>query len=167
MIFEFRIKCKDENNNFALTIQIDEEQNFMSLHKSIQMCSSFETAQITSFFVSDNDWNRNTEITLLEMTPDILLMENTKINEYINNVGDKLIYLFDFFSNRYYKIELERIIDKKSKNKSPLCTQASGEAPNQIIADTELDILLDDDSDPFNEYDDDNIEFENIDDLDI
>ena len=167
MIFEFRIKCKDEKNNFALTILVDENQTFLDFHNSIYMCSSFETTQMTSFFISDDDWNRRTEITLMEVDDKIPSMEKTKVNELVNNKGDKLLYLFDFFSDRFFIIELVNIIDNDNKKRLPLCIQAVGEAPQQIIIDTELDELLNDEYDSSDDYDDENIGFENIDDLDI
>ena len=167
MIFEFNIKCKDDNNNFALTIYIDENQTFLDFHNSIYLCSGFETPQMTSFFASDNDWNRGKEITLLEVDEKIPFMENTKINELVSNKGDKLIYLFDFFSDRFYKVELTNIIEKGNQKQLPKCTQVIGEAPKQIIIDAELDELLNDELDSPDDYNDENIGFENIDDLDI
>ncbi len=166
MIFEFRIKCKDDKNNFALTILVDENQTFLDFHNSIFMCSSFETSQMTSFFISDDDWSRGEEITLIEVDEKISSMEKTKINKYVNNKGDKLLYLFDFFSDRFFKVELINIIDNKTKKQFPKCTEVIGEAPKQIIIDTELEELFDD-YDDTDDYNDENIGFENIDDLDI
>ena len=167
MIFEFRIKCKDEKNNFALTMLIDENQSFLDFHNSIQMCSSFETAQMTSFFISDEAWNRSLEITLLEIDEDIASMEKTKISDYLNSKGDKAIYLFDFFSDRFFKIELINILENSSKKTLPICTQATGEAPKQIIIDTELDYMHNNDISFEDNFDDEKPNFENIDDLDI
>ncbi len=167
MIFEFRIKCKDDKNNFALTILVDENQTFLDFHNTIHMYSSFDTIQMTSFFISDDDWNRGTEITLMEVDDKIPSMEETKINELVNNKGGKLLYLFDFFSDRFFKIELVNIIDKNNKKRLPLCTKVVGEAPQQIIIDTELDELLNDEDNSSENYDNENISFENIDDLDI
>ena len=167
MIFEFKIKCKDENNNFELTILIDENQTFLDFHNSIHICSNFETPQMTSFFVSDEMWNKKTEITLMKVDDKIPSMENTTINKLVSNKGDKLLYVFDFFSDRFYKIELINIVNENVKKQLPLCTQAVGEAPQQIIVDSDLNSLIDDDFNGTDEYNDENIGFENIDDLDI
>lgn len=167
MVFEFVVKCKDNENNFSLNILIDENQSFLDFHNAIQLYSSFESAQITSFFISDDEWNKNEEITLLEMNSNIQTMENSKISDFLQKKGDKAIYLFDFFSDRFFKIELVNILNKTNKKNLPTCTQVKGNTPKQIIIDSDLDYLLDEDSDSKSEYDDENINFKNIDDIDI
>jgi len=167
MIFEFRIKCKDEKNNFALTILIDENQTFLDFHNSIQICSCFETAQMASFFISDEVWTRGTEITLIEISDDLPSMESTKINEHIKSKGDKVIYLFDFFSDRFYKMELVNILEKTPIKNLPTCTQADGDVPKQIIIDDDMDFMLDNNTEYNDDFENDSSNFENIDDLDI
>ena len=170
MIYKFNIRCKKEESNFLRTIEISEDDNFYNLYEIIHKCAEYDASQMSSFFISNNEWERFEEITLMDMgvkSENIFAMKSTNINKYINSVGDKLVYLFDFFSERYFKIELVDIIDKELTNNLPVCVNAVGGSPEQIVIDADFsDEELDVDYLSEEDISDDDIVFENIDDLD-
>ena len=170
MVYKFNIKCKKEDSNFLRVIEISEHDNFFSFYKIIHQCADYDNSQMTSFFVSNDDWDRFEEITLMDMgvkSENIYVMQNTSLNKFINKVGDKIVYLFDFFSERYFKIGLVEIINKELKPNYPACVTVKGESPKQIMINDKLDTKLETNGEAsFNdESNDDDIKFENIDDI--
>ena len=66
MVIKFRI-LSDEVDNFVREIAIDSEASFLDLHNAILDCVSYTKDQITSFFICNEDWEKEKEITLIEM----------------------------------------------------------------------------------------------------
>ena len=96
MIYKFRI-ISDENELFSRTIEISEDDTFLSFHKAILKACDFKDSEMTSFFVSNDEWDKEQEITLFDMGAEdtgTIPMQKTKLNEFISNKEDKLIYQF-------------------------------------------------------------------------
>ncbi len=169
MIYKFNIKCKKDDANFLRTIEISEHDSFFSFYKIINKCAEYDESEMTSFFISNNEWDRFEEITLIDMgvkNNNIFVMKDVPLNKFIKKLGSKLVYLFDFFSERYFKIELIDIIDKELKPNHPVCVMVKGDSPTQIMIDNiESEIDFSNDVD-YNDDIDNDIQFENIDDID-
>ena len=69
MIYKFRI-VSDEVDNFKREICIDSDASFLELHDAILDSVGFSKDQMTSFFICDDDWEKKTEITLMDMGKD-------------------------------------------------------------------------------------------------
>ena len=63
MVYKFRI-ISDEVDDFLREIQIDSEASFYDLHEAILKSTGYKDDQMTSFFICDDDWEKETEITL-------------------------------------------------------------------------------------------------------
>ena len=91
---------------------------------------------MTSFFICDDDWEKEKEITLEEMDNnpemDSWIMKETRLNELIEDEKQKLLYVFDYMTERCFFIELSEIITGK-EIKGAKCTKKSGEAPKQTV----------------------------------
>lgn len=114
-------------------ILIDADSLFVDFHKAIQESVGYDQGQLASFFVSDDDWGKGEEITLMLMdeTSDSHLMDEVKLSDYVKNPKDKLIYTFDFFGNRGFFVELLSM-SEEHKLKEPGLVRAEGDAPEQI-----------------------------------
>ena len=66
MVFRFLI-LSDEVDDFKREIKIDAEATFLDLHDAILESVGYTKDQMCSFFICDDDWSKNTEITLVEM----------------------------------------------------------------------------------------------------
>ena len=66
MIYRFTI-ISDEVDNFVREIQIDPEATFFDLHEAILKAANYTNDQMTSFFICDDDLEKEKEITLEEM----------------------------------------------------------------------------------------------------
>jgi hypothetical protein len=58
-------------------------------------------------------------------------MEECVLSDYLEEEKQKLMFVFDYFTERALYMELSEIIPGK-KLKQPLCTLSKGEAPPQI-----------------------------------
>jgi len=174
-IYKFRI-LSPESKNFVRDIEIPDEKRFYDLHMGIQAACEYDFAQMTSFYLSNQSWEKEQEISMINMdeSGDELdkpyFMKDVRLKDLISKTNQRLLYLFDFFSVRMMFIELVEIrqmTPKEAKLNYPICTFSEGEAPKMQIIDDMMDAdsLLPDD---FDEFDDDFPEdFENIDDYDL
>lgn len=134
MIYRFTI-ISDEADDFVREIQIDPEATFFDFHKAILECTGYTDDQMTSFFICDDDWEKDKEVTLEEMDDnpemDSWVMKDTVVSELVEDEKQKLLYVFDYMTERCFFIELSEIITGK-EIKGAKCTKKSGEAPNRL-----------------------------------
>lgn len=135
MIYRFTI-ISDEVDDFVREIQIDPEATFFDLHEAILKAANYTNDQMTSFFICDDDWEKEKEITLEEMDDnpemDSWVMKDTIISELVEDEKQKLLYVFDYMTERCFFIELSEIITGKEMTGAK-CTKKSGDAPKQTI----------------------------------
>ncbi len=166
MTYTFRILFNEEED-FLLELKIGSTKNFLELNSYLQMVLKFDKRQMTSFYLTNNEWEKELEITLMDIDDDlgILNMENCILGDYLAKTGDRLLYIFDFFEERALNLELI-VIDETDEETDAEILKLEGKAPEQnqlpeINPDLSFEDLKDDDT-----YDDE-ISFESIDDLDI
>ncbi|MDO4755505.1 MAG: hypothetical protein Q4A54_04110, partial [Parabacteroides sp.] len=141
MVFRFLI-LSDEVEDFKREIQIDSEATFLELYEAIVDSVGYTKDQICSFFVCEDDWSKTTEITLIEMDTtsevDSYIMEDTRLEELLEDEHQKLLFVFDYMTERSFFMELREIITGKDLEKA-ICTKSRGEAPVQIMSFDEID----------------------------
>ncbi|HOE04204.1 MAG TPA: hypothetical protein PLZ52_03220 [Bacteroidales bacterium] len=173
MIIKFRL-ISPEEENFVRDIEISGDDSFLDLHEAIQAACDYDPSMLTAFYVSNNHWDKGQEIVLQIMDEDeqkdSLLMDETIISSFYSKKGEKLIYIYDFFSVRHFLLEVVNVrqADAADANLSyPICTLCSGIAPQQIKVDEISAAGYSDDlSDEFDELDLDEEDFENFDSID-
>ena len=142
MVYRFTI-ISDEVDDFVREIQIDSEATFLELHEAIIKSVDYTNDQMTSFFICDEDWEKEKEITLEEMNnsseDDNWVMKDTILSDLIEDEKQKLIYVFDYITERSLFIELSEIITGKDLDKG-ICTKKYGLAPKQTVDFEELAI---------------------------
>ncbi|WP_321437998.1 hypothetical protein [uncultured Bacteroides sp.] len=140
MVYRFTI-ISDEVDDFVREIQIDSEATFLEFHEAIIKSVGYTNDQMTSFFICDEDWEKEKEITLEEMDnnseEDSWVMKDTLLSDLIEDEKQKLIYVFDYMTERSFFIELSEIITGKDLNKA-VCTKKAGVAPKQTVDFEEL-----------------------------
>ncbi|MBO4806147.1 MAG: hypothetical protein J5554_08905 [Paludibacteraceae bacterium] len=175
MIYKF-ILLSDEVDNFMREIQIDSEATFMELHDAILDSVKYGKDQITSFFVCNEDWEKEQEITQIEMDTsseyDNYVMDETKLEELLSDEGQKLLFVFDMMNERSFFIELRETIPGMDLPMAK-CTASKGTAPKQILDDLFADLAAasskgGDAAFGFEEdFNDDDFDEEELDDLNI
>lgn len=145
MVYRFKL-VSDEVSNFSREIEIDSESTFLQLRNSILESVDYSKDELDSFFLCDEDWQRREEITLMEMDSssdyDIWLMEDTPIDELVEDEGQKLVFVFDYLTERSFFMELKEIMPGRSLSE-PICTLKKGKAPQQKIDMDEFDKKID------------------------
>jgi hypothetical protein len=126
----------DEVNDFVREIKIDSEATFLDLHNAIIESTAYAPDQMCSFFICDEDWGRKTEITLVDMDKsseeDNYIMENTRLEELLEDEDEKLVYVFDYMTERSFFIELYEIIPGK-RLAHAVCSRSEGTPPPQMV----------------------------------
>lgn len=140
MIYRFTL-ISDESDDFVREIQIDPEASFYDFHEAILKSVGYANDQMTSFFICDEDWEKEKEVTLEEMDDnpevDSWVMKETPLSELVEDEKQRLLYVFDFMTERCFFIELSEIITGKDV-KEAKCTKKEGNAPKQTIDFEEL-----------------------------
>lgn len=133
MVYRF-LMLSDENDFFRREIQIDSEATFLDLNNFILDSLAYSKAELTTFYLCDDEWNKGQEITLMDMGMpsdyDSYLMETTRLEELLEDKGDRLLFVFDMLSERAFFMELAELIPGKSLA-TPQVTLAEGKAPEQ------------------------------------
>jgi hypothetical protein len=145
MIYQFLI-LSDEVANFRREIKISPEATFYDLHRAILDATKYKHDEMCSFFICDDDWSKKVEITLVDMDAssevDTFLMENTALDELLEDEHQKLLYVFDYMMERSFFIELNTIITGQNIDK-PFCSLAIGVPPPQTISIDEMEKRID------------------------
>lgn len=166
MIFKFRI-ISDESKDFARELLIDSNHTFLDFHHSLQENLSYDPAQLASFFITNAAWEKQLQITLIDMMDEEggnrTTMDECKIGEHCKSKGQRMLYVFDFFSERSFFIELTEVMDISKSTDLPKVIFSHGEPPPQInlglddlmISEEELndDFGMGDDEDDFDDFD--------------
>ncbi len=135
MIFNFRL-VSDEVDNFKREIEIDADDTFLDLRNAICDAVQYDRSEMCSFFLCDDSWEKEKEITLDDMgtdsDEDTYLMDECILSDYLDDEGQKLMFVFDYMTDRAFFLQLKKIITGKSL-KDPVCTLSMGKAPDQHI----------------------------------
>lgn len=145
MIYSFRI-VSDEVENFKREIQIDADASFLDLRNAICDSVGYDKGQMNSFFLCDSGWEKEKEITLEDMgtdsSEDAYLMDECILSDYIEDEGQRLIFTFDYLTERSFFIEMKESRPGKHL-KDPVCTVSMGEAPKQTVDLDQFDAEID------------------------
>lgn len=135
MVYKFLI-LSDEVDNFAREITIDSENTFLDLHNAILDSVNYTKDEMASFFLCDDEWEKGTEVTLMEMETDpefdSWVMKDTKLSDLLEDERQKLLYVFDYMTERAFFIELREIIPGEDLAQ-PVCSRSKGDAPKQVV----------------------------------
>lgn len=173
MIYKFRV-ISNQQQLFLREYEIEGDSTFLEFHRFLQEDLDYDTNLMASFFLADEEWSKGLELTLLDMGSDenmgstAITMESATIAQLIKEKRDRLLYVFDLFTDNSLFMELVSISEKDSDIEYPICSASVGEPPLQFF-DGEFNFDEDDfeefeDSDPFDEFSDD---IDYLDDMDL
>lgn len=135
MVYKFLV-ISDEVEDFKRVIKIDSDATFKELNDAILDSVGYTKNQMTSFFICEDDWEKHTEVTLVDMgkesDEDIWLMESTRLSELVEDEGQRLMFTYDYLTDRSFFMELRETIFGEELE-AAVCTKSVGEAPAQMI----------------------------------
>lgn len=162
----------DEEDKFRRVYEIDSEATFLDLHKIILSSVGYPDDQMTSFFLCNERWEKEQEVTLVEMPSsfeyDNLVMEETELGDLLTETHQKLLYVFDPMFERCFFGELTAM--EPGSLKEPICKKSEGKAPKQLQTEAKTttqtkDIDVDEDFYGDSQYDDEEIDPEGFGDM--
>ncbi|VAV84583.1 FIG00651823: hypothetical protein [hydrothermal vent metagenome] len=166
MIYRFRVILdNDTEDDIFRDIEIRKTDTLEDLHNTITQSFGFDGTEMASFYVSDDQWNQGEEISLFDMSEGInsvRLMNETTLDDIVDDTRTKLIYVYDFLSMWTFLIELAEIVEETDSVDYPNLMFVHGQIPNDAPEKTfEADDSLDyDDLDEDLNIDDyDNLDF--------
>lgn len=178
--YKFRVLLDNSNNEEIFRdIEVGSSHSFEDFYRTIIQAFYFEGDQMASFYASNSDWDKGEEITLFDMGDElsgeaIHLMNETKMDEFIENENQRFILVYDFLKMWCFLIELIQV--KPMDINTPEIVLSIGIAPKEDSREIDFDIPMEGSQDLGNDFDDifsefededDFEEFDNIDDYDF
>jgi hypothetical protein len=98
-------------------IIIDDSDNFQSLYACILTSFGFDDNEMASFYVSDFEWNKGAEISLMDMSfgdddEPVEIMSETLIRHHIESPKQRYILVHNFMDMWIFLIEMQEISSK-------------------------------------------------------
>lgn len=143
-LYKFKVYFED-NEDVYRVIEIKSGQTFLELHEAILASIGFDKKHDASFFMSDDNWRKGQEITT-RTGADKPLMKDAKLNKYINDPHQKIIYIYDFNADWTLNCELTGIVIKEDITVDyPNIVKSVGKAPKQYATEKKIGEDLEED----------------------
>lgn len=133
--YKFRVLLDTENDKEIFRdIVIDQKANFETFYRAITQAFSFESEQMASFYVSDDDWDKGEEISLVDVNfdPDadpVGLMKDLSLEDRVQESNQKFILVHDFMSMWIFLCELQEVVEEQVIK--PYIALAIGNPPDE------------------------------------
>ena len=132
---KFRVLLDSEKDaEIFRDILIRDTDHFESFYNAIVNAFRFEGDQMASFYVSNDQWDKGHEISLMDMTYDddsvdspAAVMKNAVIKDFLEEPDQKFILVYDFMRMWIFLIEL--IGYEKEGPETPQVLMSVGMAP--------------------------------------
>lgn len=127
----------EEKEDFVLELLIDSDATFHDLHQLILQACGYTDQHTHAFMVCDEDWRvrhkiHQSDTGNLRSDEDLYLMAHTRLEEFMEDEGQHLAYIFDSEDKRFFLMELtENIFGRKSSQ--PTVSRRHGTAPAQQL----------------------------------
>ena len=164
MIYRFRaILDHDSKEDIFRDIEIRKTDTFEDLFNVLTQSFGFDGSEMASFYVSDDQWQQGQEIALFDMgeNEDIRLMNETIIEDIVDEYQTKLIFVYDFLNMWTFLVELGEIVEEAQGTDYPnlmfVCGQVPSEAPEKQF---EADQSFEDDNENYRLDDYDELNFD-------
>lgn len=128
--FKFRVIVDTEEDVFR-DIELPTSATFSELHRSILEHFKFEDGEMASFYLSNEEWEKGLEIPLMDMGDGVVSMDNAVLHEMLHQVGDKVLYLYDFLRMWIFYVELVEVGESVEDRAYPFLALSFGDAPDQ------------------------------------
>lgn len=175
--YKFRVNF-DEVEDFLRDIEILSHDTFASFHDILYNSIGLKGNELASFFICDSKWNKQKEITLIDMGDDRTeeqpqyneeddystasnipksVMSESVLKDFITDPHQQIIYEYDFLNPKVFYIELLKISPKQDGVVYPRCSFKAKEMPQELTninLPNPEDDFMDELDDPDDEYQD-------------
>ncbi len=167
-VLSIRVIAEQDTEVFR-DVEVKADNTFLELHETIKDAYDFNDNELGSFYLSDAEWNKGQEIVLEDLgegDEKPFLMEDSKISDHIEDLGDRMFYVYDFlFCKTFFLEVINKKEDENEMLEYPVCVRKVGETPeyDDPMATLSADDFLDD----LPSIDDDEPQMESLDDIDF
>ncbi len=168
--YKFRVLLDNENDaEIFRDIVIEKSANFETFYRAITAAFGFSDEHMASFYVSNENWDKGEEISLVDVNFDqdaepVGLMTHLNLEDRVKEPDQKFILVHDFMSMWIFLIELQAFLDEAPE--VPYVALSVGQAPRedsrQQFEDFEEEYLYDEE-DEFDEFSDDGYDMDEFD----
>ena len=174
--YRFRI-LTDEQDEFVRDVEVMANQTFLDFHNYLVRLLEFNSNELASFSICNSKWYKLSEITLLDMEVEnkddddddykkvdkmkTYLMSESRLNTFIEDPHQRLVYEYDFLNMRTFYLELTKILPAEPGIQYPRCVHSEGTLTKKTITvsdvnlgDEDLDMADLDLEDNGSDYDD-------------
>jgi hypothetical protein len=141
-------------------IRINEDENFETLYRTILNAFNFEGKEMGSFFMSNDEWDKGHEISLMDMSYSdedqelTSVMSEVKLADFMEVPDQKIILVYDFLRMWIFLIELQERTEETTDK--PQIDLAVGTAPPEDSKIIREDTFYgEDEEDEFGDFDED------------
>jgi len=141
--FRVLLDSKDQEKVFR-DILINDSDNFETFYKAIISAFRFQGDQMASFYISNDEWDKGHEISLMDLSYDDdsidsvpTVMKNAILKDFIEEPDQKIILVYDFLRMWIFLAEL--VGYEKETPLEPKVLLAMGMAPPEDSKIAELD----------------------------
>lgn len=141
-VYKFRL-LSDIHEDFVREIELLGNQTFKDFHGFISESTAINNIDLASFYICNQKWQKQKEITLVDMTAgedlfddedrredkvsnQVFLMEDEKIRSSIEDPHQHILYEYDSLDLKTLQIELIGIWKNTKDQAFPVCTLSEG-----------------------------------------
>ena len=135
-LYRFRITFEDYDD-VVREIDVKSNQTFEDLHRAIHKSTGYNSDYPSSFYISNDQWNKGEEITFMpnqkRIDRGVALMDKVKLLSYIDDPHQKFYYTFNFDRPFDFHVELMKITLSETPDVVyPAVIRSVGDAPKQF-----------------------------------
>ena len=154
--YKFRVTI-DYEEDVLREIEIRSDLSFFEFQRIIVSAFEFSGKQMSSFYMSNEEWDKGEEIVLFDMgfeeTNDSpRVMETTQLSELINKEDQRMLFVYDFLKMWVFYIELIGENPPEKEISYPRIITSIGTPPDEEQKSLDfkmpVDIIEEDDIDP-------------------
>jgi hypothetical protein len=132
-IYRFKISFEDYDE-VEREIDIKSTQTFEDLHRALHRSTGYPAEVSSSFYISNDFWNKGQEISFLasekKIEQGVSLMDKSKLSSFIDDPHQKFYYTYNFERPFDFHVQLIKIIlDEENGKEYPNTFRSIGEAP--------------------------------------
>ncbi len=136
-IYRFRVTFEDYEDVYR-EIDMPSKSTFFELHEAIHKSTKYEVEKSSSFYVSNDQWKKGTEVAYLpndrKKASGVLEMEGIRLSKFIDDPHQKFYYIYNFDRPYDFHVELIKILKEEDGKVYPAIFKSIGEAPKNLTA---------------------------------
>lgn len=136
-IYRFRVTFEDDEDVYR-EIDMPAKATFFELHQAIHKATGYTADISSSFYVSNDQWRKGTEIAYLpterKRNQGVLTMEDIRLRKFIDDPHQKFYYVYNFDRPYDFHVELIKILTEEDGKEYPSIYKTVGTVPKAVAA---------------------------------